>query len=104
MGGEPLGERPFLPARRGTPSLSADAGARRGYSEMVKLLCRRRYRRRVLLGVWEPVRADAALRLERSVERLQQGLGRLGLTGIRLRDGPLRSAAATFGWGGSRAD
>jgi hypothetical protein len=65
---------------------------------MATLLCRRRYRRRVLLALWEPEGEGATLRLERAVERLVDGLGRLDLAATRLRDAPLRAAAAQLGW------
>ncbi|MCI4361022.1 MAG: hypothetical protein L3J91_04905, partial [Thermoplasmata archaeon] len=98
MGTEPVTERPFLPARRGPGAGTPSDRARQGYTEMVGLLCRRRYRRRVLVALWEPVGAGAPIRLERSVEHLVAGLGRLDLTATRLRDGPLRAAAAQIGW------
>ncbi|MCI4339710.1 MAG: hypothetical protein L3K06_01535 [Thermoplasmata archaeon] len=98
MGVEPIIERPLLPAR-GSPSTGhPEESARDGYAEMVGLLCRRRYRRRVLIGLWEPAGIDAALRLERSAQRLSEGLGRMGVIGERLRDRPLRAAAAQMGW------
>ena len=98
MGVEPLTERPFLPPKRPPDTGHPEEAARRGYSEMVTLLCRRRYRRRVLLALWEPVGREAALRLEREVERLTANLSLLGLEGTRLRAAPLRTAASQIGW------
>jgi hypothetical protein len=98
MGVEPLTERPFLPPGRPTEAGGAEEAGRRGYSEMVRVLCRRRYRRRVLIALWEPTGPDAAIRLERELERLGGSLGRLGVETVRLRAAPLRSAAAQIGW------
>ncbi len=98
MGVEPLGERPFLPVGRPPDSGRPEDAARRGYGEMVRLLCRRRYRRRVLIALWEPSAPDASVRLEASVRQVGEGLARLGLACERLRDGALRSAAAQIGW------
>jgi hypothetical protein len=98
MGVEPLGERPFLPARSRPETGRPEEAARRGYSEMVRLLCRRRYRRRVLVALWEPKGGEAALRLDRAVERLEEALGRLGLSSLRVRGEALRSAAFQIGW------
>ena len=98
MGVVPLSERPLLPAPIPTRTGHPEEMARRGYSEMVRLLCQRRYRRRVLVGIWEPDGLDAALRLERNLDRLEEGLARLGVRGERLRDRALRSAAVQIGW------
>jgi len=103
MGVEPISERPFQPSRRGPENGGTTVTARQGYTEMVALLCRRRYRRRILVALWEPAGAEATVRLERAVEQLDRGLGRLGLSGVRLRDGTLRAAAGAIGWSGAPA-
>jgi hypothetical protein len=100
MGLEPITERPFLPPGRRPETGSPEEAARRGYSEMVTLLCRRRYLRRVLIAIWEPAGPQAALRLEREVDRLAANLGLLGVESVRLRGTPLRRAAAQIGWRG----
>jgi hypothetical protein len=98
MGVEPVSERPFLPARARPETGRPEENARRAYAEMVALLCRQRYRRRVLLALWTPRGARAALRLEQDADRLVAGLSRLGLEGTRLRGPALRRACAQIGW------
>ena len=103
MGVEPISERPFVPRAPKVALGGPEDSARRGYSEMIRLLCRRRYRRRVWLALWEPVGPRAALQLNGEVERVVGHLGRLGLDAVRLREGPLRAAAAQIGWSGGGA-
>jgi hypothetical protein len=70
-----------------------------GYDELVELLCRRRYLRRVyfVLGT-DDDGSDAIGRLEGRISTLIETLGRLGLRATRLRDRPLSEAARRFGW------
>jgi len=95
---EPIPERPYLPPGHPPATGGPVEAARTGYREMVTLLCRRRYRRRVLLAAWEPPGPDGAVRLERELERLGVQLGRLGLAPVRLRGARLRAAAQHIGW------
>ncbi len=76
-----------------------EAPAVSGYSELVSLLCRRRFLRRVYFVVGT-LEADAGAigRLEGRVANLVEGLGALGLRPIRLRDRALAEAARRFGW------
>lgn len=94
---EPLGAAPFLPAP--APAGRPDSAALGGYREMVTLLCRRRYRRRVLLVVYEAgTGAEAIARLEARATGLVESLERLGLVAERLRDRALAAALRQIGW------
>ncbi len=94
---------PFLPPA--DRSLAADRDARAGYSELVALLCRRRYGRRVyfVLGGGEGG-PDALARLEGQVASLLERLSGLGLRPVRLKDRGLLEAARRLGWAGPGAD
>lgn len=96
--GEPLSGKPFVPPVRPADEAAPDRAARQGYAELVRLLCQRRYRRRVLLVVWERDGPGAIERLERAAGRLSDGLGRLGLTAIRLEREALGRALVELGW------
>jgi len=98
MGVEPISDRPLLPRPGSAGPAGPVEAARRGYAELVGLLCRQRYRRRVLLAMWEPAGPDAPVRLDRTAERLVEELQRMGIAAERLRDAPLRAAAGRLGW------
>jgi hypothetical protein len=86
--------------RPGTVSIGGEeAQAVSGYSELVSLLCHRRFLRRVyfVIGTLE-ADADAIGRLEGRVANLVERLGALGLRPTRLRDRALAEAARRFGW------
>ena len=85
---------PSPPVCRGT-----DGEACAGYSELVELLCRRRFRRRVYLVVGGvSAGPDALARLETEVSSLEDRLTALGLRPERLRDRGLVEAARQIGW------
>jgi hypothetical protein len=95
---EPMSDRPFVVSDRCPVPDSAEA-ARRGYSELVRLLCRRRRRRVVDLVVWSPS-ADPVGRvdLERSVRSLCDLLEGLGLAPQRRIGRRLWSTLTQVGW------
>ena len=88
---------PFLPSFPG--SRGGDRDARAGYSELIALRCRRRFRRRVhfVVGLGS-TGADALVRLETEVAGLVDRLTTLGLRPERLRDRGLVEAARQIGW------
>jgi hypothetical protein len=70
-----------------------------GYSELVSVLCRRRFLRRVYFAlVTLEADSDAVGRLEGRAANLMERLGALGLRPTRLRDRALAEAARRFGW------
>ena len=88
---------PYLPALHG--SRGSDSEARSGYSELIELLCRRRFRRRVYLVVGlGSVGSDASTRLETEVATLTDRLTALGLRPERLTNRGLIEAARQIGW------
>lgn len=96
MGLEPLEVTPFCPPAVLAPPAPA---ARAGYEEMVRLLCRRRYRRQTLWALWTRADRDGATaRLERSVRATLERLAPIGVEARRLRDGELVEAAERIGW------
>ena len=88
---------PFLPsppAHQGT-----DGAACAGYAELIELLCRRRFRRRVYFVVGVASAGSEALRsLETEVSSLEERLTALGLRPERLQDRGLTEAARRIGW------
>lgn len=72
--------------------------ARSGYAEMIRLMCERRRRRKVLLVVGTPRDDGASTRLDRTVSVLTEHLGRLGAPYERLRDDRLAAALERLGW------
>jgi len=96
VGVEPLPTRPYLPPRPSVRCSSAELGAERGYEELVRFLCRRRFRRRVRWVVWSPG-ADLR-RLELRVQAIQDALGRLGIRAERLAGRELARQLRTIGW------
>jgi hypothetical protein len=76
-----------------------DSLAFSGYSELVAVLSRRRYLRRVyvVIGAVGPG-PDVPGRLEGRASALVEALGHLGLRPTRLRDRALSEAARRFGW------
>ncbi len=88
---------PFVPVP--VPLGGPEGAARAGYSELVRLLCRRRGGRRVYFAVGgSDSGSDALARLEVQVSTLQEGLTALGLRPVRLKDRNLIDAARRFGW------
>ncbi len=97
VGVEPVEAGPFRPAPG--PAGVPEAAAREGYREMVTLLCRRRYRRRVLLVVFDRGPAATAVgRVEARATAALDGLARLGIPAERLRDRALVRALHEVGW------
>ncbi len=93
---------PFLPAPE--DRRSEEAPARAGYSELVGLLCRRRFRRKIYLvvGVGSGG-AEARARLETEIVSLEERLTNLGLRPVRLRGRGLIEAAREIGWSAAEA-
>lgn len=88
---------PFVPPPAGPRS--ADAEARAGYAELVDLLCRRRFRRRVYLALGTTsAEPEAIARLETQVAAVEERLTALGLRPVRLTDRGLADAARQIGW------
>lgn len=96
---------PYLPSK--SDPRAPDTEARAGYSELVDLLCRRRFRRRVYLVVGLGGAGGGAPipRLETVTASVTQRLVALGLRPSRLKDRGLVDAAREMGWnaGGTAA-
>jgi hypothetical protein len=92
---EPIVTSPFQPAAEPAPRAPE---ARAGYAEMVRILCQRRQRRRVLVVVWVRRGAGAEEKLERSVRAVTDHLGRLGLPAERLSEDRLGVVLRRIGW------
>ena len=98
MGVEPWSNRGLLPRRSisGTP---ADARAKEGYATLLHLLGLRRFRRAVLLLLWEPAGdAAAARRLEARADALAALLQSAEIPAERLGGVDLRRTAERLGW------
>jgi hypothetical protein len=80
----------------GTP----EAAARAGYLHLRTLVARKRYHRRVLVGLWVDAGLNGATeRLDAAADRLAEDLRQMGLAAERLRDRALVQAAEVFGAG-----
>jgi hypothetical protein len=78
-----------------------DRAARDGYAELVTLLCRRRFVRRVYLVLGtEQTGVEALGRVESQVTSFVERLTALDLHPVRLRDRALWEAARRLGWSG----
>ncbi|MGA7924076.1 MAG: hypothetical protein WCA77_08885 [Thermoplasmata archaeon] len=98
-GVEPLPARPFLP-RVLNANATADSSARAGYVEMVRLLCHRRFRRRVRWVLFsEGSTAREIERLDVRVSALQLEFQKLGLSVDRLEGRALDHALSCLGLG-----
>lgn len=87
----------FAPSER--PPSADDRPARDGYAELVRLLCRRRFGRRVYLAVaLREATPPTQARREVQVSLLMEHLRSLGVVPVRLRDRELTEAAHRFGW------
>jgi len=93
----PIRAAPLLP-----PSLSStgpDDAARKGYVELVRLLCRRRSLRRIYFALaTDSTGPDALAQLEGRVASLTERLAGFGLHPVRLIDRALQEAAFRFEW------
>jgi hypothetical protein len=94
----PLSAVPYEPPRDNRSATIAPE-ARTGYDELVRLLCRRRYVRRILFAFASSASSPAGVaqleaRVAMSIERFQ----RLGVGPVRLRGRTLRQAAHRFDW------
>lgn len=88
---------PLLPSS--SSGRGPEAEGRAGYSELIELLCRRRFRRRVYCVVGlGPAGSDTSSRLETEATSLEERLTALGLRPVRLRDHGLIEAARQIGW------
>ncbi len=76
-----------------------DRPARDGYAQLVGLLCRRRFGRRVYVVVANAdADPDALATLEGQVASMMEALSALGLSPVRLKDRGLAEAAHRLGW------
>lgn len=97
VGVEPLLEGPFR--GRGGASGDPDAGARAGYAELVRAVCRRRFVRRVDVILFAPSGGlSDRSRLESEVVAVRQSLEEMGVTSRRLRGGELARAVHRAGY------
>ena len=93
----PIRVAPLLPVPVG--STGRDDAARKGYDELVRLLCRRRALRRIYLALpMESTNPDALAELEGQVASVIERLTGFGLRPVRLTDRGLQQAAFRFGW------
>lgn len=101
---ERISDRPFRLPSPSPPVDAGEAGARAGYDELVRLLCRRRQRRVVDLFLFASDSSpDAVVRLERRLHALTEALRGLGLTPERRVGRSLRRAVQRAGWIGGAA-
>ena len=95
----PLAAAPFLPPRRPPAGDGEVQRARDGYAELVRLLCRRRFRRAVHLLLWsDAVGGPGSARLTEQVTHVGEELARLGIPNRRLRSRELVEALDRTGW------
>lgn len=95
----PLSSAPFLPPRRAPEGDDEVRRARDGYAEMVRLLCRRRFRRAVYLLLWsDGAGGTGSARLAEQVAHVGEELERLGIPNRRLRSRELAEALGRTGW------
>jgi hypothetical protein len=93
----PIRVAPLLPLS--SSSTGPDDAARRGYAELVGLLCRRRALRRIYLTLaTDSTGPDALAQLEGRVASLLERLAGFGLHPVRLLDRALQEAAFRFEW------
>jgi hypothetical protein len=98
VGVAPLAVAPLLP--RPLDPGRPDQAACGGYADLLTLLCRRRFRRRVDVGLLCPGDdAGAARATEQARRSLEDGVRALGLHVDRLQGPSLREAARGLGWG-----
>jgi hypothetical protein len=98
MGVEPLPTRPFVPPPDKPSSDSSEQLARRGYAEMVRLLCRRRFRRQVRWVLWGDSSSAGRRDLEQRAERLHEALNRLGALATEAAGKELGRYLRALGW------
>lgn len=88
---------PFVPHAAPTPEPARQACE--GYAELVRLLCRRRYGRRVYVALGSGgAGPDRGSRLEDRVGALVERLRAFGVHPLRLEDRALTEACHRFGW------
>jgi hypothetical protein len=95
----PIRAAPLLPPS--PSSKGPDDAARKGYAELVRLLCRRRSLRRIYFALASDSTGPEALaQLEGQVASLTERLAGFGLHPVRLIDRALQEAAFRFEWAG----
>jgi len=93
----PLRATPVLPPR--SDVVGPDDEARRGYTELTELLCRRRRLRRVYVAFRAThAGADAVARLESQARGFSDRIGELGIAATVLTGRDLAEAAIRFDW------
>ena len=94
----PLSAIAYEPPRRSHPEGFASE-ARAGYDEFVRLLCRRRFVRRIFFAFGSSGSSPTAVtQLEARVAMSMERLQRLGVGPVRLRGRVLKEAAHRFDW------
>jgi hypothetical protein len=94
----PLSAVTYEPPRHDRPESYA-VDARSGYDEFVRLLCRRRYVRRIFFAFGSSDGSPAAVtQLETRVAMSMERFQRLGVGPVRLRGRSLKAAAYRFEW------
>jgi hypothetical protein len=94
----PLSAVAYEPVRRAGPEGCAPR-ARTGYDELVRLLCRRRFVRRIFFAFGSSNGSPSAVaQLEERVAMSMERFQRLGVGPLRLRGRVLREAAHRFDW------
>ena len=98
MGVEPLPTKPFLPPGAADPPNPCEREPRQGYVEMVRLLCRRRFRRRVRWLFWGGGSGSDLRQLDARVRTVQRSLQAMGVDSQRLSGADLERHLRALGW------
>jgi hypothetical protein len=95
----PLPAIAFEPISRRADSGAGLSEARSGYDELVRLLCRRRFTRRIFFALWsDNPSMPSVAQLEERVALAIDHFQRLGVAPVRLRGVRLKEAAHRFSW------